>query len=226
MRRLLRRLGLEVIAYAPRNFPHLRRAGLLEEEAIDVVLDVGASDGTWARRLREEGYGGRIVCFEPLDEPIPAGSDCEWRRLALADRAGRGVLHVAANRQSSSLLAMTPLHLRHAPESYEQRTLEVDLAPLDELRVVSPHEQAYLKLDVQGAELDVLGGAGDTPKYVRAAEVELSTVTLYDGQALIGEVIEHLRAAGLGLIGIEPSFRDRQSGDLLQANGFFRRRAA
>jgi FkbM family methyltransferase len=213
-----------VIAYAPRNFPHLRRAGLLEQEAIDVVLDVGASDGTWARRLREEGYRGRIVCFEPLDEPVPAGTDFEWRRLALAERSGRGALHVAANRQSSSLLAMTPLHLRHAPESHEERTLEVDLAPLDELAVVSPRDHAYLKLDVQGAELDVLRGGKETLKYVRAAEVELSAVTLYDGQALIGEVIEHLRAAGLGLIGIEPSFRDRQSGDLLQANGFFRRR--
>lgn len=214
-----------MIAYAPRNFPHLRRAGLLRDEAIDVVLDVGASDGMWAKRLRDEGFRGRIVCFEPLDEPVPRGWDCEWRRLGLAERSGRGVIHVAANRQSSSLLTMTPLHLRHAPESREERTIEVDLARLDELEVVSPREHAYLKLDVQGAELDVLRGGEETLSRVRVVEVELSAVTLYDGQALIGEVIEHLRAAGLGLIGIEPSFRDRRTGDLLQANGFFRRSA-
>ena len=65
-RSLLRRLGVEVIRYAPRNFPHLRRPLLLEEERIDVVLDVGASDGAWARGLREAGYRGRIVSFEPL----------------------------------------------------------------------------------------------------------------------------------------------------------------
>jgi FkbM family methyltransferase len=226
LRRVLRSLGVEVIAYAPRNFPHLRRAGLLQAEAIDVVLDVGASDGAWAKRLRDEGYLGRIVCFEPLDEPVLTISGCEWRRLALGNRSGRAVFHVAANRQSSSLLGMTSLHLRHAPESREERTIEVDLAPLDELGVISGGERAYLKLDVQGAELDVLRGAEETLRRVRAAEVELSAVTLYEGQALIGEVIEHLRNAGLGLIGIEPSFRDRQTGDLLQANGFFRRAAA
>jgi FkbM family methyltransferase len=226
LRRLWRGLGVEVIAYAPRNFPHLRRAGLLEAEAIDVVLDVGASDGAWARRLRDEGYRGRIVCFEPLDEPVPKISGCEWRRLALGNRSGRAVLHVTGNRQSSSLLTMTPLHLRHAPESREERTIEVDIAPLDELGLVSAGERAYLKLDVQGAELDVLAGAEKALSRVRVAEVELSAVTLYDGQALIGEVIEHLRGAGLCLIGIEPSFRDRQTGDLLQANGFFRRAAA
>ena len=77
---------------------------------------------------------------------------------------------------------------------------------------------------MQGAELAVLRGAQDSLRSVRVVEAELSTVELYRGQALVEEVIAFLRLAGFDLIGIETSFRDRLSGDLLQANGFFRRR--
>jgi len=226
-RRLLRRLGIDVIRYAPRNYPHLRRPLLLAAEEIGVVLDVGASDGSWARELRADGYQGRIVSFEPLAESFTAlerTADWEVHRLALGDRSGRTRLHVAANRQSSSLLPMADRHVRAAPESAVVGANEVEVARLDDLGAVRPGERAYLKLDVQGAELDVLRGSAQTLGAVRVVEAELSAVELYAGQALLGEVTEHLRVAGFDLIGLEPSFRDRVTGDLLQANGFFRRR--
>jgi hypothetical protein len=52
-RRVLRRLGLEVVRYAPRNVLHLRRLLLLAEERIDLVIDVGAGDGDWSQALRK-----------------------------------------------------------------------------------------------------------------------------------------------------------------------------
>jgi FkbM family methyltransferase len=225
-RSLLRRLGLDVVRYAPRNYPHLRRPALLAEERVDVVLDVGASDGSWAKELRAAGFTGRIVSFEPLSESFAAlerVADWEVHRLALGDRAGRARLHVTANRQSSSLLPLGDRHVRAAPDAPVVGEEDVDVARLDDLEVVRPGERAYLKLDVQGAELDVLRGAARTLGLVRAVEAELSAVELYDGQPLLGEVVEHLRAAGFDLIGLEPSFRDRATGDLLQVNGWFRR---
>ena len=106
-RSLLRRLGVEVVRYAPRNFLHLRRPHLLADEGIDVVLDVGAHDGSWARSLRRSGYDGRIVSFEPLAEPAGERDPrWEWQMLALGDRDGTAVFHVSANRKSSSLMPM------------------------------------------------------------------------------------------------------------------------
>ena len=225
-RSLLRRLGLDVVRYAPRNYPHLRRPELLAEERVDVVLDVGASEGSWARALRAAGYAGRIVSFEPLSESFAAlqlRADWEVHRVALGDRAGPARLHVTANRQSSSLLPLGPRHARAAPEAQVVGEEEVEVARLDDLDIVRPGERAYLKLDVQGAELEVLRGAARTLGSVHVVEAELSAVELYDGQALIGEVVQHLRAAGFDVIGLEPSFRDRATGDLLQLNGWFRR---
>lgn len=228
VRSLLRRLGVEVIRYAPRNFLELRRPLLLDEERIDVVLDVGAGDGGWAQGIRERGYADRIISFEPLPESfdvLDGRRDDRWEahRLALGAEAGRRELRVSANRVSSSLLPMAERHLRAAPESAVLRSIEVDVARLDDLDVVRQGERTYLKIDVQGAELDVLRGAAGTLAAVLLLEAELSTVTLYEGQALFGEVIQHVQEQGFDLIGLERAFRDRATGDVLQLNGLFRR---
>src|SRR5262249_12593017 len=54
----------------------------------------------------------------------------------------------------------------------------------------------YLKIDVQGAELDVFKGA---PRVLAAATIvqtEAEFVALYEGQPLFGDLDVHLRAAG------------------------------
>jgi hypothetical protein len=58
---------------------------------------------------------------------------------------------------------------------------------------------------------------------VRLLELELSTVILYDGQPLIGELIEWVYGEGFELIALQQAFRDPGNGDLLQVNGLFRR---
>ena len=119
---------------------------------------------------------------------------------------------------------MATRHAAAAPDALVTGTEEVEVERLDDVDVVLPGERAYLKLDVQGAELEVLRGAVRTLEAVRVVEAELSTVELYEGQALLADVVDHLRGAGFDPIGLEPSFRDRATGDLLQVNGWFRRR--
>jgi FkbM family methyltransferase len=230
VRRLLRQLGIDVVAYAPRNYPHLRRRLLLQELEIELVVDGGASDGVWAAALREGGYGRRIVSVEPEAESyarleLRARDDPLWscHRAALGARTDKGVLHVARNRQSSSLLPMLDRHLDLEPRSGYVANEEVELVRLDDL-VGATQERVFLKLDLQGAELDALRGAEETLTATRAVELELSAVPLYEGQALLPDVLSLLYSRGFELIGLETSFRDRATGDLLQANGFLRRR--
>jgi FkbM family methyltransferase len=168
------------------------------------------------------------VSFEPLPEwftVLDGRRDAGWEahRLALGAAPGRQELHVSANRVSSSLLPMDERHLRAAPESAVSGSVEVEVACLDDLDAVHPGERGYLKIDVQGAELDVLRGAEATLGSVRLVEAELSTVTLYEGQALIGDVIQYLHGRGFDPIALERAFRDRATGDVLQVNGLFRR---
>jgi FkbM family methyltransferase len=229
MRSLLRRLGVDVVAYAPRNYPHLRRPLLLRELGIELVLDGGASDGAWAGALRAAGFGGRILSIEPLQESFEllqrrCAADDRWdcRRAALGSVGGTVELHVAGNRQSSSTLPMLEVHRRLEPHSAYVGSQPVEQLPLDELVDGAP-VPTYLKLDLQGRELDALHGAARTLAATRAIELELSAVPLYEGQALLPDVLAFLYARGFTLVGVETSFRDRATGDLLQLNGFLRR---
>ncbi len=194
------------------------------------ALDVGASDGGWAQELRRQGFAGEIASFEPHAASFArlertAAGDAVWRcqRVALGAASGRTVLHVAGNDQSSSLLPMAARHTELDPRSGYVSDEEVTVERLDAL--VPPGVPTFLKLDVQGFELEVLHGAEQTLADTRVLEVELSVVPLYEGQALLPKVVQHLDGAGFELIGLETSFRDRRTGDLLQLNGLFRARA-
>jgi len=113
IRLVLRRLGLDLQRYRADEHPLARRARLLEARSVATVLDVGANSGQFGRELRELGYRGRIVSFEPLSAAFAAleraarGSPpWEVHRCALGEQPGRASIHVAANSYSSSLLAM------------------------------------------------------------------------------------------------------------------------
>ncbi|MGB8166416.1 MAG: FkbM family methyltransferase [Chthoniobacteraceae bacterium] len=65
---------------------------------------------------------------------------------------------------------------------------------LDELPEVQGAD--FLKLDVQGAELDILNGAGQTLADLVVIHTEVEFVPLYKEQPLFAEVDQHLRRAG------------------------------
>lgn len=225
---LLHRRGLELGPYPPGG--QSRRARLLASRGIDVVLDVGANVGQYGLELRAAGYEGRIVSFEPLSQAFAelsrvAEADGRWecRRLALASSEGSAEINVSGNSYSSSLLEMKDRHLRSAPDSAYTGTEKIPLGTLDSIwqEVVREGERPYLKLDVQGFELEVLRGASASLGEVAAVQSELSLVPLYEGAPLFGDLIDYLQAHGFRLAGLEPGFEDPRSGELLQADGIF-----
>src|SRR5215211_4255734 len=186
----LRRLGYELHAYEPGPVLYdedLRRAKLLRGEGIQLVLDVGANAGQYARRLRRAGYEQRIVSFEPLSQAFAAleraaASDPRWeaRRLALGDEDGAAKIHVAANSWSSSLLEMGERHRASAPDSVYIGTETVPTAQLDSIwdEVARDGDRVFLKLDVQGYEMHVLRGAAGHLDRVTGVQAELALVHL------------------------------------------------
>jgi FkbM family methyltransferase len=231
LRGALRRAGVEVVARKPRNYPRLRRPLLIDEEAITLVLDVGANIGQWASEIRAGGYGGRIVSFEPGREAFEqleraAADDPLWetRRLAIGALARQETLHVTLNSVSSSLHALSERQVAADPRSSVVREETVDVMRLDDVPdLAQTDDRILLKADVEGGELAVLEGAAVVLTQTRLLELELSAVPLHEGQPLLGEVVHECERDGFVLTGIEVSFRDRKTGDLLSANGFFRR---
>lgn len=232
LRRVLRRVGLDLVRHEPGVPRYRRRVQLARERGVDVVLDVGANEGLFALGLRAAGYDGRLVSFEPLSDAFAkleaaSAGDSRWEclRLALGARSGTATLNVAANWASSSFLPADPRLPAIEPRTAYVGTEESAVATLDDLRarVLRPGERAYLKADVQGLELDVLRGAEEALEQVDVIDVELSLVPLYERAPLLGDVVRHLDERSFGLLALEPAFSDPATGAILQVDGLFAR---
>ena len=203
----------------------------MQSLGIDLVLDVGANSGQFAREIRRHGYRGRIVSFEPLSEPYLAlthlaARDSSWetQQVAIADFDGTAQMNVAGNEAaSSSLLPMLPLHDTVAPYARYVGTEEVAVRRLDAIvpSLVGGNQSTYLKIDVQGAEGQVIAGASATLPTMSAVQLELSLFPLYEGARPFADIIATMEANGLRLAGLEPGLTDPVDGRLLQVDGLF-----
>jgi FkbM family methyltransferase len=216
------------------NFVCLRRARILRNKSIDLVLDVGAHEGMYAQEIRESGYHGKIISFEPLSEAFRilekrCRQDALWECVnsALGDTNRESIINVSGHKTSSSILEISDRHTEVVPSSSYICQEKINISKLDSLLdKLSLHDkQTYLKIDVQGYERKVLDGAIEALKYVQAAEIELSLVKLYEGGPSYYEIIEYMRSQSFDLISITGGFSDPVSGHLLQADAIFVRRS-
>jgi FkbM family methyltransferase len=231
VRRVLRRsVHLDLLRFDHRYHPVARRMRLLASRGVDLVFDVGANTGQYADELRELGFRGRIVSFEPqaaaaalLAEACRGDPLRSSHHLALGERTGMATLRLAANSTSSSLLDMLPAHLDTAPESRPAGTEQVPIDTLDNVagRELRPGERLLLKVDAQGYERKILEGGPDTLARAAGVQLELSLVPLYAGAPLLGEMLAYMSERGFVLMALEPVHCDRQSGQLLQIDGLF-----
>ena len=178
-------MGWDIVQYRPATHPLARRARLLKDYRIDLVLDVGANTGQYARQLRELGYKGRIVSFEPVSSAVAelrraAAYDANWqvRNHACGAENGKREIRVAANSQSSSFLPMKAEHLDAFPDSCYIGTEVVEIKRLDTIfeEVAGPEAKIWLKLDVQGFEAAVVEGSSGCLERIRAIQAEVSLV--------------------------------------------------
>ena len=230
---VFRQLGLDIHRYVPPTSPTEGLVASLRKFNIDLVFDVGANTGQFASDIRHWGYAGRIVSFEPLSqahgELLQSGEGDRMRevypRCALGDHIGEVEINIAGNSVSSSILPMLESHRSAAPESANLGKEAVPIKTLDAIagQYLKDARSAFLKIDTQGFEWQVLDGARDTLPHIKGVLVELSLVPLYGGQHLWQEVVGRLEAAGFTLWAFQPVFSDPASGRTLQVDGVFYR---
>jgi FkbM family methyltransferase len=233
---LFRYCGLEVHRFIPGTSPEAALIAALSAHRIDLVMDIGANIGQFAQSLRELGYRGRIVSFEPIpsahDELVAAARhDDLWQvaeRMAIGSETGEIEIHVAANSVSSSALPMLESHRKAAPASAYVRNEKAPLQTLDiaASQYLRPNASVFLKIDTQGYEDRVLRGGANVLRQVLGLQIELSFVPLYEGQRLYDEMVAELNALGFELWCFAPAFVDPANGRMLQADAtFFRPQA-
>ena len=232
IKKLARSLGIDLKRYNVQTSEAAKMHRLLAYHNIDLVLDVGANIGQYAKLLRELGYSGRIVSFEPLSSAYSqlkavSKKDPLWEiapQAAIGNQEGEIIINIAGNSYSSSALPMLDAHLESAPESAYSGSETVKLSRLDTIAkdyIKSETKSIFLKIDVQGLEKQVLEGATAILPLVKGIKLELSLVPLYEGQVLFKEMIDIVEKLGYELYGIEPGFTAEKTGRMLQMDGIF-----
>jgi FkbM family methyltransferase len=138
--------------------PERRALGRLVRPGMTAV-DVGANLGLYSMLLsRLVGPSGRVISFEPDPDLFAllrencaanAASNVEARGLALGGAAGRLSLNRLTFNSGDN-------HLGAASGETFRRPVEVEVAALD--RLMPGLEADFIKIDVQGWELNVLRG--------------------------------------------------------------------
>ena len=127
-----------------------------------VVIDVGAHNGMHARRFRRYLRPSQLVLVEPIPE-LAAGLRREFARrssveiceVALSNEPGSATFVVNESSPGESGL----LDRHEADQGHQTRELTVTVERLDDWELSGPVR--FVKIDVEGGELDVLRGADE-----------------------------------------------------------------
>lgn len=183
-----------------KNSPDLTLLGL-QSRPIKTIVDVGANNGQFAKKISKFFPQATIYCFEPLPEAystLSAWAKTQNERvfpinLAVGEdsREVEMFLH-DEHTSSSSLLATTELTEQYYPLTKEQSRILVNQKTLDnalEEVQASLESEVLIKLDVQGFEDRVISGGKNVFAKADACILEISLDTLYQGQARFKELL-------------------------------------
>ena len=234
-KQLLRKFDLEFRNFSVEKSESARFLTMLSYHKVNTIFDIGANEGQFGVNLRDFGYKGKIVSFEPLTEAREkllktSKNDIHWEvapQAAIGEGNGEIEIHIAGNSESSSLLEMLETHISAAPNS---KYIGNEIVPLRKLDTLAPDfldkdSVVFLKIDTQGYEEQVMNGAHELMKNIVGLQLEISLVPLYEGHGLLDEMMQNLKEKGFELWGVSSVFSNPDTAQLLQIDATFFRKS-
>ncbi|MEM7210438.1 MAG: FkbM family methyltransferase [Pseudomonadota bacterium] len=185
------------------GFEARKTTALIQQSKAEWVIDIGANTGQFAQRLRATGYKGKILSVEPLPDEhahltTVSARDPAWTiapRTAIGAESGEITIHRYADSSLSS--ALRPANA--AKEFGESAEITTPLTSLDALVADHVPEGApmFIKIDVQGLEMQVIAGGASVLDRCAGVSVELALRRIYQDEPGYLEVLIALDAHGL-----------------------------
>jgi FkbM family methyltransferase len=197
---------------------------LLARLKINVILDVGANRGFYAKHLRDAGYDGHLFSFEPISSDcekikLLSDGDEKWLALnyALGAENGTKQFNIIETKDGQTVLssflatkdlAATTTNVEIssflATQDLTATTTNVEIRRLDEVlpglisNISDP--RIFMKMDTQGFDGEVISGAGDYLHQTLAIQSEISVVPIYDGMLSYTESLARYHNLGFKLV--------------------------
>ena len=217
------RLGLEIFrSEGTGDWIEKRFVGqLLSALDVDCVFDVGANRGQYGEFLRRAGYRGLILSFEPGVAPYReleavAQRDGNWHTFNMALGQVDGTLPMNVMKIDVFSSFRTPSAEEDASLSDDnqvERVVEVPVARIDglfdELATKYGFARPFLKMDTQGYDLEVLGGAGAGIARFVGLSSEIAIRRLYKDSPSMLDSIAAIVDAGFSFVNLVPVHPDR-----------------
>ncbi len=125
-------------------------------------VDIGAHKGLFLRKFLTLAPKGSHIAFEPLPKLARDLSlnfpKVKVHNYAVSNKSGNAIFYTVPGLKSWSGLEKQPY-----PKKVEPIEIKVDLVTLDDI-IPDNHKIRFIKIDVEGAELEVLQGGKETIK--------------------------------------------------------------
>lgn len=209
-------------------------AGIVARSALPFsLLEIGARGGLQSRWTALHSLGWLRPIFVEADAieakeiekrygtsavlPVAAGDTARSAMLYLTRSPGlTSVLRPDRNAIDHYKRLGLPLD----PSSYDiVRELPIHLVPLDGILAESQLKVDFVKIDVQGFDLNVLQGLENTLRTVTNVMCEVQLLSIYEGQACFDGVVQWMVERGFKLIAFRPF-----GGDIFEGNAHFENR--
>jgi FkbM family methyltransferase len=178
---------------------------------IDTIVDVGANEGQFGAMARELGFTGDIHSFEPVKQTYDklvrtAAHDDRWttHNLALGRQPDTLSINVSEGSVFSSLLKPNDYGAERFAGIKVQRQEQIEVSTFD--RFMQEHiggeRRIFLKMDTQGYDLEVFGGAAASLDRICCILSELSLIPIYDGMTDYLETLATYQKHGFSVSGM------------------------
>ncbi len=191
------------------------------------ILDVGAHEGHFSRGAREIFRGAHILMIEALHEKDQLLTNvsneignAEHLITLLGDRDSEHIPFFVVDTQVRPDLIKTGSSKFKENANFPMEARPLKQRRLENVLVGYSFPFQLLKLDVQGAELEVLKGLGYHLSTVEIILIEMSLVNYNEGAPLLDVVLAELAEIGFILYDIVGEHR-YTTGQLLQIDGIF-----
>ena len=201
--------------------PHIQHLHYMKQcgHVPKVIYDIGACVLHWTTEAKQVWPDAKFIAFEAMPESATIFEEAglDYVTAVMSNEDGKEVVfyqntdHPGGNSYYRENVEVNPEAVSYFKDqmarTVKTRTLDSIVAernlPLPDL----------IKMDVQGAELDVLKGAANTLAHCKDLILELQKVEYNKGAPLREEVIEYLYSIGYVMAGDKPFCDNGPDGD-------------